>query len=152
MTAVENEIDPFEGMDDTLPTLIRNNRNHDPQRTSPSFPRSYSQKNPAREILRPPSQELLKFRSMGRMSNAYSRQGSTLSDTKSLFQVNSKALEGFYHNENKWQKKVGGWFSLPENGIDSTFSDIPNESLITSDKNKNYMYEIRNMVLNSRSR
>lgn len=60
-----------------------------------------------------------------------------------IFIISSKQIEKFYREENKWNKKVGSWF------INSN-----NDPKIVENKsypymNKDYMYEIRNMVISS---
>ena len=71
------------------------------------------------------------------------------------FCINSELLEHFYHEENRWNKKVAGWFLLSGQSEE----DISVESRQTSsnmslvDRNdESYMYEIRNIVLNSTRR
>lgn len=58
--------------------------------------------------------------------------------------INSHTLEKFYHEENKWHKKVGGWF-IPGGQSQPAKGNVS----LTSKDNKDYMYEIRKMVLNS---
>lgn len=58
--------------------------------------------------------------------------------------INSHTLEKFYHEENKWHKKVGGWF-IPGSDLRPAKDNIS----LTSKDSKDYMYEIRKMVFNS---
>lgn len=65
------------------------------------------------------------------------------------FHLSSKTLEKFYHEENRWNRKLASWF-IPQDEtiIGADEETIMDESTI-SGKRKSYMYEIRNMVINS---
>ncbi|CCK68480.1 Bfa1p KNAG_0B00310 [Huiozyma naganishii CBS 8797] len=79
------------------------------------------------------------------------------------YTINSKTLEKFYHEENRWNKKVGAWFILRTGQLDHpdesfcSAGEISDDSLdparrdvsSTSKDSKDFMYEIRKMVLNS---
>lgn len=65
--------------------------------------------------------------------------------TDPAFQLNSKLLEKFCHEENRWNRKVGGWFILGNKESESRTL----EDLDKTQKHRSYMFEIRNMVINS---
>ena len=63
--------------------------------------------------------------------------------------IDSFTLEKFYHEENRWNKIVGSWFVAGINEPDILNKlDIHTTNSINQDRN-NFMYEIRNMVMNS---
>ncbi|KAL2706801.1 Mitotic check point protein BFA1 [Kluyveromyces marxianus] len=76
--------------------------------------------------------------------------------TDPTYQISSKQLEKFYHEENKWSRKVGGWFILGDKttnnndniNTNDTHGPSPDQSH-TTPNDKSYMYEIRNMVMSS---
>lgn len=67
------------------------------------------------------------------------------SSSDPTFNIDSKSLERFYHEENKWSKKVGGWFILGDAEAEGYGADQE----LPDPKNNSYMYEIRNMVMSS---
>ncbi|CAI4572567.1 BBL_G0029920.mRNA.1.CDS.1 [Saccharomyces cerevisiae] len=70
-------------------------------------------------------------------------------EISSTFHLSSRALEKFYHEENRWCKKLASWFIPRDETIISVDEEtIMDESTVNS-KRKSYMYEIRNMVINS---
>ncbi|AMD21596.1 HFL260Wp [Eremothecium sinecaudum] len=116
------EIDPFGGIDVTIKAKPI------PQATSASlktvnFQRTQSQpSNPHLNLYagRAPS---TRFHSLGNGLNS-----------NPIFNISGKQLEKFYHEENRWARKIGGWFSSDSREFGNDLS---------------YMYEIRNMVMNS---
>ncbi|QLL34576.1 hypothetical protein HG536_0G04380 [Torulaspora globosa] len=77
-------------------------------------------------------------------STRYHSLGATNRDSSSdpVFQMSSKLLEKFCHEENRWNRKVGAWFLLGNKEVKS--------GEVTKEQNSNsYMFEIRNMVINS---
>lgn len=58
----------------------------------------------------------------------------TNSSLNPIFIIPGKKLDEFYHEEKRWYRKIGAWFS---------------GDLTTDTTNTSYMYEIRNMVMNS---
>ncbi|CEP64059.1 Bfa1p LALA0_S10e01310g [Lachancea lanzarotensis] len=100
-----------------------------------SSKRSQSHFAPTRESGRFASTATTRFHSLGTNPSLHD----------STFSVDSKTLERFYHEENRWSKKVGGWFILRD--VESEEYDA-DEGLPDS-KGNDYMYEIRNMVISS---
>ncbi|CAI4043892.1 Bfa1p SKDI_10G2550 [Saccharomyces kudriavzevii IFO 1802] len=64
------------------------------------------------------------------------------------FNLDSRTLERFYHEENRWSRKLAPWFIPRDEAISVDEETIMDESTING-KRKSYMYEIRNMVINS---
>lgn len=131
--------DPFAQIDD-FPITSQNTDDQSP------FIRP---KSAYEEILsrRASSHNLRKYNSMGKNLPRSNRQ---LSEVETKYIVDSHDLEKFYHEENKWRKLVGGWFVI---GADeSSFinaNPFQKNVSLTSKDNKDFMYEIRKMVLNS---
>ncbi|SCU79741.1 LADA_0B02872g1_1 [Lachancea dasiensis] len=99
--------------------------------------RSQSQFGPIRNELggRFSSSATTRFHSLGATSNSHDP----------TFNIDSKTLERFYHEENRWSRKVGGWF-IPRDTEMEKFEDGQG---LPDSKNNSYMYEIRNMVISS---
>lgn len=150
----EEPPDPFAGIDD----IVQSDSIDSPK--SP-FLRSKSQTKPsalARSLSVNPN--LRKYHSMGGMAShpkdteRYRSLGNNENDTYKListFTISSKLLEHCYHEENRWNKKVGAWFLL-NNKFNTTTNDgddITNNMSMASLDNNDYMYEIRKMVMNS---
>lgn len=145
----EEPPDPFAGIDDIVQP------EEDLHFKSP-FIRSKSQMNPnpiARALSENPN--LRKYYSVGGVSrdNKFGLNGSDIENelTNSTFSISSKLLEYFYHEDNRWNKKVGGWFILNNSNNNNTNDNTQsfNNVSVTSHDSKDYMYEIRKMVLNS---
>ncbi|AQZ12727.1 BFA1 (YJR053W) [Zygosaccharomyces parabailii] len=139
----DDEIDPFANIEDVAPlpnapeeeTIKLPNGKH----LSP-FLRSHSQLLPsnASALDRLNSSATTRYHSMG-----VTKAGNGHSDPQ--FYLNSKQLERFWHEENKWNRKVGAWFLMGD-------SDAQPEELTELNEindTRSFMYEIRNMVLNS---
>lgn len=133
------EEDPFQGITDLMPR----------SQSSPTKNVKFQSQGHSGNILR--SQSQLPF---GRdehgnrfISSESTRFHSltTNSTTDPTYQITSKQLEKFYHEENKWSRKVGGWFILGDKSRDTGSADQSHTSL----NDKSYMYEIRNMVISS---
>lgn len=83
------------------------------------------------------------------------RSKSQVFETDTRYIIDSHALERFYHEENKWHKSIGAWFltgtddsgMINTNGVDGSIQN--NNISLTSKDNKDFMYEIRKMVMNS---
>lgn len=137
----------------------------DPFANVPDFPiQSVSRKN-SLPFLRSRStrEDLLNRRSTTRqrpqnnhsMRQKLSRSKSQVFETDTKYIIDSHALERFYHEENKWHKSIGAWFltgtddsgMMNANGVDSAIRN--NNISLTSKDNKDFMYEIRKMVMNS---
>lgn len=150
--------DPFAGIDDIAPVQESN------PKKSP-FLRSQSQMNPnlvSRSLSVNPN--LRKYHSISNPrgvdnnSDVNSKRNNKIPgggpSEQSIFSISSKLLEHSYHEENRWSKKVGAWF-IPDNQYNNSRREerdasVNNSSLINLDS-KDYMYEIRKMVLNSTS-
>ncbi|CDO91887.1 unnamed protein product [Kluyveromyces dobzhanskii CBS 2104] len=65
--------------------------------------------------------------------------------TDPTYHITSKQLEKFYHEENKWSRKIGSWFILGDKSRDTGSADQSHTNL----NDRSYMYEIRNMVISS---
>lgn len=77
----------------------------------------------------------------------YHSVGFTRSDNSDpQFQLNSRQLEKFWHEENKWNRKVGAWFIMGDSS-DAQPADFTDSNEVKNPRS--FMYEIRNMVLNS---
>lgn len=63
-------------------------------------------------------------------------------DSDPMFQMSSKLLEKFCHEENRWNRKVGAWFLLGN-------KEVKSGEVTKEENSKSYMFEIRNMVINS---
>ena len=86
-----------------------------------------------------------RFHSIG-ISNSDSKAN----NNEGTFRLSADLLERFYHEENKWNKKVGSWIILNDKGSIRDLKD--NNDIMSGNRNKNgdkYMYEIRTMVMNS---
>ncbi|SCV02065.1 LANO_0F14950g1_1 [Lachancea nothofagi CBS 11611] len=129
-----DEKDPFKEIPDFIP----------PSNVQSGYPmkglsskRSQSQFGPNRQSL------------SGRFSSSATTRYHSLStgpsSHDSTFNIDSKTLEKFYHEENKWSRKVGGWFILR----DAEMDEYDNEQGLPDPKSNGYMYEIRNMVISS---
>lgn len=70
-------------------------------------------------------------------------------EVNSTFHLSSRALEKFYHEENRWCKKLAPWFIPQDETIISVDEETIMDESTVSSKRKSYMYEIRNMVINS---
>ena len=70
-------------------------------------------------------------------------------ELNSTFHLSSRALEKFYHEENRWCKKLAPWFIPQDETIISVDEETIMDESTVSSKRKSYMYEIRNMVINS---
>ena len=150
----EEPPDPFAGIDD----IVQTDKNDTPR--SP-FLESRSQMKSdvlARSLSVNPN--LKKYHSMGGISShnkekeRYRSLGSNESDAhklRSTFTIGSKLLEHCYHEENRWNKKIGAWFLLNNkyNTNTNDGDDITNNMSMASLDNNDYMYEIRKMVMNS---
>lgn len=134
----DDERDPFAGIKDLPPSI--NNSQEGSLRTKHNvspFLRSHSQ-------LLPSSGDNMADRLNSSATTRYHSMGVTARESSRdpTFQLSSRLLERFCHEENRWNRKVGGWFLLgnKESGL---------ESRSKSDTHKSYMFEIRNMVINS---
>ncbi|CCF58093.1 hypothetical protein KAFR_0D04450 [Kazachstania africana CBS 2517] len=128
----EEQADPFAGVDKIL--------NLPKRKKSSPFLRSQSHSTTNR---RTASSSLA-----SRKYNTIGGRGSPTeyNEADPAFFVNSRQLEHFYHEENKWNKKVGAWFILGNQGEED---DLSKNITITNHDHKEFMYEIRKMVLNS---
>ncbi|CCE66023.1 hypothetical protein TPHA_0O00530 [Tetrapisispora phaffii CBS 4417] len=88
------------------------------------------------------AEKMSRFYSAGTYSSHFS------SEELSAFQISSKIIEKFYHEENKWVNEINGWMTLNKNAESDLESHLDVTQELNINKNK-YMYEIRNMVLNS---
>lgn len=77
-------------------------------------------------------------------STRYHSVGTSNRDTGTdpVFQMSSKLLEKFCHEENRWNRKVGAWFLLGN-------KEMKSPEVSKEENSKSYMFEIRNMVINS---
>ncbi|QLQ82647.1 hypothetical protein HG537_0H04100 [Torulaspora globosa] len=134
----DEEHDLFAGIKDVKPTFSgsphsnRNGKSH----ISP-FLRSHSQ------LLPSTGDEYISDRLN---STRYHSLGAGTTNRDSspdpVFQLSSKLLEKFCHEENRWNRKVGAWFLLGNKELKT--------GQVTKEQNSNsYMFEIRNMVINS---
>ncbi|SCU86164.1 LAME_0D04786g1_1 [Lachancea meyersii CBS 8951] len=132
-----NEKDPFGEIPDFNPRMNGNNAFHRGGGVGGelSSKRSQSQFAPSREGGRFTSTATTRFHSLG--------ANPSLHDP--TFNVDSKTLERFYHEENRWSKKVGGWFILR----DAEMDEYDENQGLPDPKGNSYMYEIRNMVISS---
>lgn len=148
--------DPFAGIDDIAPT-------QDAISKRSPFLRSQSQVNSnlvSRSLSVNPN--LRKYHSIGNVrGEEFTSKNDTRRNNKnttiahseqSIFSISSKLLEHSYHEENRWHKKVGAWF-IPDNQYadssrDERDASVNNSSVMNLD-GKDYMYEIRKMVMNS---
>ncbi|SCU86574.1 LAFA_0E01684g1_1 [Lachancea sp. 'fantastica'] len=129
-----NEKNPFKEIPDFLPrTNIANASGMGTNGVSSK--RSQSHFAPSRENGRFPSTATTRFHSLGTNPSSHD----------STFTVDSKTLERFYHEENRWTKKVGGWF-IPR---DVEMEEYDADEGLPDSKGSDYMYEIRNMVISS---
>lgn len=139
----DDENDPFASVEDVAPlpsapeeeTLKLPNNKH----LSP-FLRSHSQLLPSSTstLDRLNSAATTRYHSVG-----IARADNVHSDPQ--FHLNSKQIERFWHEENKWNRKVGAWFIMGDSDAES--NDLTEISEIKD--TRSFMYEIRNMVLNS---
>ncbi|QLG74143.1 hypothetical protein HG535_0G00280 [Zygotorulaspora mrakii] len=137
----EGEEDPFAGIADVLPAgqASPNGTLKSRQHVSP-FIRSQSQLLPSSQE-RSNSQGTTRYHSVGLTSNRDAEPNSI----NSTFQLNSKLLEKFCHEENRWNRKVSGWFIIGDKDPEK----ITLKERDKAHKHNNYMYEIRNMVISS---
>ena len=128
-----NEKDPFDGIQDFVPSK------------SVVKPLSHgdikSQRSQSQLIT---SRDTKDDRLLSSGTTRFHSLGATFTGSDPAFNINSKLLEKFYHEENKWSRKVGGWFILGDKKSGSSHEDDLSEM-----KNDGYMYEIRNMVISS---
>jgi len=149
----EEPPDPFAGIDDIV-------QGQDTDMSKSPFLRSKSQTKSdilSRSLAVNPN--LRKYHSFGGIGNKYKTKSNYASEENrntsdklmSTYTIGSKLLEHSYHEENRWNKKVGAWFLL-NNKFNTTGNEgddhLNNVSVASMDTN-DYMYEIRKMVLNS---
>ncbi|CCD23152.1 Bfa1p NDAI_0B01180 [Naumovozyma dairenensis CBS 421] len=142
----ENEIDPFAELKDILPSIDKEKR--DPYISSKSQGQLDRRHSNIQRFSRA-SSEPIRLNGNGRTHESTKRNDN---NTKSadIFELNSKLLESFYHHENRWTKKVGRWFTMKNNRTEwDTLATFEDESVISNENNRNYLYEIRDMVINS---
>ncbi|KAH7589256.1 Mitotic check point protein BFA1 [Nakaseomyces glabratus] len=146
-----DEIDPFAEIEENIPEPILGK----PKRSSP-FLRSRSQlissNNPEVSFTESDVPGNDKFAigvkkrdRYASTSAAISKRAGDRADMERVYRLSSKELERLYHEENRWQRKVGGWFVLG----DGDQQDRTMAQYDPSDKGNNFMYEIRKMVINS---
>lgn len=143
-----DEPDPFADIPDfPMPTIKQKNssiflRSHSSRqdesltrKITKNFPREYSSMN----------QKLIRSSSM---RNFNSNNDNNI--TNKYF-IDSYTLEKFYHEENKWNKMVGSWFVAGINKPDimNKHDILTTNSTLTNQDRNSFMYEIRNMVMNS---
>lgn len=143
-----DEPDPFADIPDfPMPTIKQKNssiflRSHSSRqdesltrKITKNFPREYSSMN----------QKLIRSSSM---RNFNSNNDNNI--TNKYF-IDSYTLEKFYHEENKWNKMVGSWFVVGINKPDimNKHDILTTNSTLTNQDRNSFMYEIRNMVMNS---
>ncbi|SCU88488.1 LAMI_0D10286g1_1 [Lachancea mirantina] len=123
------EEDPFADIPDYIPVTIP--LDGGPQRSATAMIPQSSHRDPTKK----------------RFSSTATTRFHSLSTTPYdfTFQIDSRTLEKFYHEENRWSKKVGGWFILDDPDVTST----NNDQKLPDPQSKNFMYEIRNMVISS---
>lgn len=92
-----------------------------------------------------PSRDSFSSRLNSSATTRYHSLGAFAGNTEPTFNIDSKLLERFYHEENKWNRTVGGWFILG----DAESESYIDEQKLPDHKNQSYMYEIRNMVISS---
>ena len=152
--------DPFAKIDDTT-TLFSSRKS--------AYP-SASQTSPKKNAKIPSDSALPYSRSSHHTFNSYNprlRKDSSDGDDSNLssfsgegnispiFCINSELLEHFYHEENRWNKKVAGWFLLSGQSEEESsveFRQASNNMSLVDRNDESYMYEIRNIVLNSTRR
>lgn len=134
----DEEQDPFAGIKDVAPVTKSspNAASKSKQYISP-FLRSHSQ-------LLPSTADNIADRLNSSATTRYHSVGVSARENARdpTFQLGSRLLEKFCHEENRWNRKVGGWFLL---GNKDTDLEIRSKN----DKCKSHMFEIRNMVMNS---
>ncbi|AAS51138.1 ACL090Cp [Eremothecium gossypii ATCC 10895] len=81
------------------------------------------------------------FRENGQRFSSTRHYSLPRQQTHPTFRVSSQLLEKFYHEENRWVRHVGGWFSA-ESVENSRKEDVGHYD-------QSFMYEIRKMVMNS---
>ncbi|GAV50772.1 hypothetical protein ZYGR_0Z01950 [Zygosaccharomyces rouxii] len=151
----EEDADPFANVEDIapLPTAPGFDGAHD--ENTLKAPSSGANNNGNKHIspfLRSHSQILPSgANSLDRLNSSattrYHSVGFTRSDnTNPQFQLNSRQLEKFWHEENKWNRKVGAWFIMGDSS-DAQPGDLTDFNEVKNPRS--FMYEIRNMVLNS---
>lgn len=143
-----DEPDPFVDIPDFPTSTIKQKnssiflRSHSSRQDEPltrkitkNFPREYSSMN----------QKLIRSSSM---RNFNSNNDNNI--TNKYF-IDSYTLEKFYHEENKWNKMVGSWFVAGINKPDimNKHDILTTNSTLTNQDRNSFMYEIRNMVMNS---
>ncbi|CAL9732508.1 mitotic check point protein Bfa1p [Monosporozyma unispora] len=136
--------DPFANVPDfAIQSVIKKN--------SSPFLRSRSTREDLRTKRVEANQGQRNYHSIGK---PLSRSKSQVFESDTRYIIDSHALEKFYHEENKWHKSIGTWFlmgtddfeTMDTNGLDS---GIQNNISLTSKDNRDFMYEIRKMVMNS---
>lgn len=130
----DEEQDPFAGIKDIEPVISNSPKTK--HYISP-FLRSQSQLLPSTGdniVDRLNSSATTRYHSMGVTNREIAREPA--------FQLSSRLLEKFCHEENRWNRKVGGWFLLGN-------KDSESESRNKNEKCQSHMFEIRNMVMNS---
>ncbi|SMN19369.1 similar to Saccharomyces cerevisiae YJR053W BFA1 Component of the GTPase-activating Bfa1p-Bub2p complex involved in multiple cell cycle checkpoint pathways that control exit from mitosis [Maudiozyma saulgeensis] len=149
----EEPPDPFAGIDDIV-------QEQDKDTPKSPFLRSKSQTKSemlSRSLSVNPN--LRKYHSFGGIGDKYKTNSNYVSDSynntsdklASTFTISSKLLEHCYHEENRWNKRVGGWFLLNNkyNTCGNEGDDHLNNTSVASLDTNDYMYEIRKMVLSS---
>ncbi|AET39764.1 Bfa1p Ecym_4749 [Eremothecium cymbalariae DBVPG len=130
------EFDPFIDIDETIKSKpVPQDHLSPPPVKTVKFQRSQSQLTaPQRPAAKAERSSTIRYHSLH-----------TYTAKNPIFQINSRSLEKFYHEENRWSRKIGGWFTS-----DSTENSRSNKTEpSTKDGSGSYMYEIRNMVMNS---
>ena len=104
-----------------------------PRKTTKNIPREYS----------PVNHQMLR-------RNPSVRHSNNNNIAKKYF-IDSYTLEKFYHEENRWNKIVGSWFvaRINEPDIRNKHDIHTTNSNSTNQDRNSFMYEIRNMVMNS---
>lgn len=130
----DEEQDLFAGIKDVKPAF--SGSPHSSKSHVSPFLRSHSQLLPSTDDYISDRLNSTRYHSLG--------TGATNRDSSSdpVFQMSLKLLEKFCHEENRWNRKVGAWFLLGNKEMKS--------GEVTKEQNSNsYMFEIRNMVINS---
>lgn len=145
-----DEVDPFADIDEAIPEP-----NSFKKKNSSPFLRSRSQLASTDKGSFHPEKRSLNSMSSKTNLGQKERYASTSAvavhrtqdgiDYSRVYRLSTKELEKLYHEENRWQRKVGGWFVLG----DSDQQDQTMAQFDPQDKANNFMYEIRKMVINS---
>ncbi|KAK5959642.1 Bfa1p PWA37_003002 [Arxiozyma heterogenica] len=143
-----DEPDPFVDIPDFPTSTIKQKnssiflRSHSSRQDEPltrkitkNFPREYSSMN----------QKLI------RSSSMWNFNSNNDNNITNKYFIDSYTLEKFYHEENKWNKMVGSWFVAGINKPDimNKHDILTTNSTLTNQDRNSFMYEIRNMVMNS---